>query len=189
MPRFTSNRERLFWILAGVVLAFILASIWLSAEFAGLLGDQRMLEHTMFWAFIVTLGVTAALGLRRKPGKAEIAGFLGVVAVFVIVYARMGVAIERSHLIEYGVLSLLIHEALKERKRNGMKMKSPALWAIGLTVAIGALDEVIQLFVPDRYFDWFDIGFDLFAACLMVLGSSFLSWIRRKVTKPKQDIS
>ncbi len=104
---------------------------------------------------------------------------LGVVAVYVFVFARMGSPVERSHLLEYSVVALLIHEALEERASNGRRVPLPGAIAVLLTFLLGVLDEGIQLAIPSRVFDPVDIGFNLLAAVLAVGGRVILSWAQR----------
>lgn len=85
----------------------------------------------------------------------------------------------RGHLIEDGIVAIFILEALKERASRGRRVPLLGLLAIEATSLIGALDECVQLLMPTRLFDVWDIGFNALAA-LMAVGSSLaLSRVRR----------
>lgn len=70
---------------------------------------------------------------------------------------------------EYGLLSILIYEALSERKLNGVKVKVPILTSILGAGTIGLLDECIQYYTPYRVFDIVDIGFNCLASAFGVI--------------------
>ena len=91
----------------------------------------------------------------------------------------MALETERSHLIEYGVVALLIYEALTERASQGRRVPVPALLAFLAAVVVGVVDEGIQWFVPVRVFDPLDILFNALAAFMAVAGSVALAWARR----------
>ncbi|NNF02816.1 MAG: VanZ family protein, partial [Rhodothermales bacterium] len=94
---------------------------------------------------------------------------------------------ERSHLIEFGVVAMLIYEALSERRRSGRGVRFPALIAIGATTLIGVVDEVIQLFIPSRVFDPVDIAFNCFAAVLAVTSMAVLAFGKRTVMRRRSE--
>ena len=83
-------------------------------------------------------------GLRARPGGTEIGVALGVAAAYLMTFACLGGA-ERSHLFEYGVLALFVHEALAERAIQGRRVPVPALLAIVVSTLIGVLGESIQV--------------------------------------------
>ncbi|MDE0580183.1 MAG: VanZ family protein, partial [bacterium] len=87
---------------------------------------------------------------------------------------------ERTHLIEYGVVALLIHAALTERAMHSPHVPAPAVLAIALTGLFGVLDELIQALLPNRVFDWRDILFNVVAAVLAVGAIKALRWARQR---------
>ena len=100
-----------------------------------------------------------------------------------MVLMRMALPEERSHILEYTVVALLMHAALEERKVQGRNVPYPAILAIVGTSLIGILDESIQLLMPSRTFDAFDILFDFLAALMAVTASVALRWAQRRVTR------
>lgn len=89
---------------------------------------------------------------------------------------------ERTHLIEYGVVAILIYAALTERASQGRRVPILALLAILATALIGILDECIQAFSPNRVFDPQDMLFNVLAAIMSVIALMALAWARRRVT-------
>ena len=114
-----------------------------------------------------------------RPGGAEVAVVIGVATAYLLVITRMTVPTERSHLIEYGVVGILIFEALTERASQGRRVPLPPLLAVLATAVLGVLDECIQAILPNRVFDPVDILFNLLAGTMAVGASVALAWARR----------
>lgn len=181
---FSSRRERRLWLWALAVVVAIYTMADLARTLADALRENGLLEltPTMFSAGMLLIGVMILVqGLRERSRGVEVGFALGVAAIAVIGLARGIAAAERSHLIEYAVLALIIHEALVERKARGWRVPVPAVLAIAVTTALGVVDECIQFFVPSRTFDLFDIGFDLLASVIAVGPSVGLRWLRRRL--------
>lgn len=180
MPIFASRRERRLWIWTLVVVAAIYATLGLMPTLAGALRDQRLLGATFVAGLLLVVGAIVVRGLKARPGGATWAIGLGVAAVYLLLFVRMALPEERTHLIEYGVVALLIHEALSERASHERCVPRPALLAILLTAAVGALDEGIQALLPSRVFDPRDMLFNTLAAVMAVGASVALRWTRRR---------
>jgi len=171
MSQFSSRREKRLWIWTLAIVVAIYASLGLAGELAGTLRDRDLLVTTFWAGLILTAAAVAALGLKVRAGGAEIGVMIGVGAVYLMLLTRMGSLEERSHIIEYSVVAVLILEALRERAANGRNVPIPALLALVATVSIGTLDELIQLLIPNRVFDIVDIGFNALAG-LMAIGAA-----------------
>jgi hypothetical protein len=76
---------------------------------------------------LLVLATVVTQGLKTRPGGAEISVALGVAAAYLLVFVRMAIPTERSHLVEYGVVALFIYEALLERASQGRRVPVPAL--------------------------------------------------------------
>ena len=70
------------------------------------------------------------------------------------------------HMIEYGIFSLLLYNALSSSFRNERLWKI-ALLAIILTILYGISDEFHQLFVPSRSSDPYDVVADASGAIIV----------------------
>lgn len=75
------------------------------------------------------------------------------------------------HVGEYAVLAALTARALiwKREIRVGSLMV-----ALGLTALYALSDEIHQIFVPGRRFEWFDLGLDSLGAVIGLMGYAFL---------------
>lgn len=98
--------------------------------------------------------------------------------MYSIALARIALPEERTHLIEYSVVGVLIYKALLERSKNEWPVWSPALLAILLTGTLGSIDEVVQIWHPTRTFDWRDLGFNWLAGILSVTAYKAIQWAR-----------
>lgn len=78
------------------------------------------------------------------------------------------------HTSEYAVLAVLLGRALVWR--GELRLASLA-FALGISELYALSDEVHQLFVPGRTFQWMDLGLDLLGG---VLGLTVFALIRKK---------
>lgn len=184
MALFTSSRERRLWIWALVVVVAIYATLGLARTLAGLLRERDLITAAFNVGLLLIVAAWVVQGLRKRPGGTEIGIVLGILGAYLIAFLRMTVPEERSHLIEYSVVALIIYEALRERARQGRRVPVPGLLAIAMTSLIGLVDEGIQAVLPSRVFDLFDLGFNTLAAVMAVTSSAALAWARRRSGKP-----
>lgn len=182
MPLFSSDREKRLWVWTLVVVATIYSTLGLTATLADKLLEQGLFVTAFIIAFFMIWVAILTQGLKVRPGGIEIGIGLGVAAAYLMVFARMGI-VERTHLFEYGVVAALIHEALRERLKNGRRVPSPAVLAVLITSLVGWLDEGIQSILPDRVYDIIDVGFNALAALMAVVASVALTWARARWQK------
>ena len=187
MALFSSKRERRLWLWTLAVVVAIYSTLGLAQSLVGALREHGLyyvaLDVTLVLfvlGMILVMATVITQGLKTRPGGAEIVVALGVTVAYLLVFTRMAIPTERSHLIEYGVLGVLIHEALVERASQGRRVLVPPLLAIVATAALGLLDECIQVFLPSRTFDPQDILFNVLAATMAVTASVALAWARRR---------
>ena len=180
--RFSSRRERNLWVLTAAVVVAIYSTLGLATTLAEELTNRELLDNISAAAFLALFAVVAAVGFKgRAPSVFHAAIAIGVLAAYALVFLRMASPIERSHLFEYSIVAILIHEALLERGREGRKVVRPALVAVGAAGAVGVFDELIQLILPNRVFDPIDIGFNVLAASMGVAVSNAIAWgVRRR---------
>lgn len=178
-PYLTSDRERRLWLWTIVLVA----TIWGTLGVAPRLAAGLRATGTMTALFVTGMALVAATavthGLRTRAGGAEIAVLFGAAAVYLMVFVRISLPEERTHLIEYGVVAVFVHAALKERVRQGRRVRAPAPIAIVATACLGAIDEGIQWLLPNRVFDPIDIAFNAIAAVMAIGTSLALAWARR----------
>ncbi len=185
-PFFSSKRERRLWAWTLAVVIAIYSTLGLAATLARVLRDRGLIDAVFVFCFLLVLAAIVTKGLKTRPGGAEICVALGVVAAYVMVFVRMAIPVaERTHLIEYGVVAVFIHEALTERASQGRRVPVPALFAVLATSVVGGLDECIQAILPSRVFDLRDILFNFLAGLMAVAASVALRWARRRTRKSR----
>ncbi len=181
MAPFTSSRELRLWLGTLAVVAAIYSTIGLSGQLADALRGAGLLPAAFALGILLVGAAIIAEGLRSRPRGAEIAVALAVAlavaAGYFMVVVRMGLE-ERTHLIEYSVVALLLHAALSERADGGGRVPAPALLAVLGTALVGVLDELIQGLLPSRVFDPQDILFNVLAGLLAVVAIVALRWAR-----------
>ena len=180
MPLFTSKRERWLWLWAAIVLLTIYGTLSFTKAWAALLRDRNLLDNFFFFAFLLLGFAIILAGLKFRLREIEVGVVLGIVAVYMMVFARMGIPEERTHLIEYSLVAVLIYQALLERKRNGRSVPYPAFIAFLLTSLFGWIDEGIQAILPNRVYDIRDVGFNVLAAFMAIMASVVLRWVHQR---------
>ena len=180
MSLFSSDRERRLWVWTAVVVAAIYSTLGLARTLVEHLGNDLVSVWLFLFGCLLVLASVVTQGLKVRPGGAEIAIALGVAAAYLLILVRMSVPTERSHLVEYGVVAVFIHEALSERASQGRRVPVPALLAIVGASLVGVIDEGLQKLIPARVFDPVDILFNVLAAVMAVTASVALRWGRRR---------
>lgn len=181
MIRPTSDRERRLWLWALAVVVAVYSTIGLAGTLVSVLGESGLLEPAFALGFLLVIAAIVGSALKRRPVGRERWVWLGLVAVYGMVIVRMGVSLaERTHLFEYGLLAVLVHQALLERRRNGTRVPVPALFAVLTTSLVGVLDEGIQGLIPNRVFDLRDVGINALAGVMAVAASVAIAWARRR---------
>ena len=181
-PRSSSSSERRLWLWAGGLLLAIYASLYSVRPVAEWLRDRGLLSLSIGLLFLGVAALVVRWCLARSPGRREIA----VLAVFAMVYLAVLWPVrmpeERFHLLEYGLFAGLVYAALLERRLpgGGMRWSAPsAALATLLTGVAGWIDEGIQYLLPNRHYDWLDVGLNLLAAVLAVAALAALAEARR----------
>ncbi len=177
---FTSKRERRLWAWTLAVVVAIYSTLGLARTLAGALRDRELIDASFGLGMLLIGAAIVLQAVKMRPGGAEIGVALGVVGAYLIVFLRMTSPEERTHLIEYAVVALLIHEALTERASQGRHVPAPALLAVLATSLVGVLDECIQALLLRRVFDPRDILFNVLASVMAVAAIVMLRWARRR---------
>lgn len=172
MSLFTSPREKRLWMLVLLITGTIFSTLFIGRPLQQLLSNQDV-QAVFFLLGLLLVSATVLLnGLKAPISKTEITIWVGLLAVYLMLFLRLGLT-ERSHLIEYSVLAIFVHLALIERLANNRTGLWIALVAFIISTGIGVVDELAQIFLPNRVFDSEDIVFNT-SAVLMAIGSSLL---------------
>jgi hypothetical protein len=86
-----------------------------------------------------------------------------VAVLYGLLLARLGESpAERLHLAEYGILSFLVLTAMQ----IDIPRRAAYFWGWLVAGALGGIDEAIQWILPNRVFEWKDVGLNLASAGL-----------------------
>ncbi len=180
MSLFTSKRERRLWLWAVTVVVAIYSTLGLAGTLAAALRQRNLLNASFALGFLMVVAAIVGSGLKMRPGWRQIWVALGIIAVYGMVMVRVFISLEeRTHLFEYGIVAILIYQALIERARNGRKILVPAIFAIVVTALLGWLDEGIQAILPNRVYDIRDVGFNALAGLMAIVASLTLERAQR----------
>ncbi len=183
MTIFSSKRERRLWLALALVLAAIYATLGQTPAIVAALGTDivESAEANLVFALLALLALIPIFFVDKRLGRVEIAVGIGILAVYLLTWLRLGSWEERTHLFEYALVAALLHEALLERRDNGRRAPAPALLALILSILLGWLDEGIQCLLPNRVFDLVDVAFNSLAAITIIGARCAVRWVQRWV--------
>lgn len=176
--RFTSDREKRLWIYTLIVMLAIYSTLSPAQRVAAELRERGLLGVSSAAAMVVVALIIGVHWVKTRPGRREIGAGIGVAAIYLTTIIRLPVPEARSHLFEYGLVALLIDQALTERVRNGRPVPVPPLLAVGATAALGWIDEGIQALLPNRVYDLADVGLNAAFAVAAIASSLVMRWAR-----------
>ena len=179
MALFNSQKEKRYWLLAGLTLIVLCISLFLPRPLQLLLVSQDA-QAAIFLTAMFFTGLAALLnGAKLNIKNPMVLIWSGLIAIAFMIFLRLGVA-ERTHLIEYSVLTVFIYRAFAERLHQSSAI-AVAIYAAILGLSIGILDESVQYFLPHRVFDIEDIVFNGLACISTSAATLFVSWISQKL--------
>ena len=181
MSFFSSKRERRLWLALTIVLVAIYATLGQTPAIVAALGTDivESAEANLVFALLVLLVVIPVFFVDKRLARLEVAVGIGILAVFLLTWLRLGSWEERTHLFEYALVASLVHEILLERRDNGRPVPAPALLALLISLSLGLLDEAIQILLPNRVFDPIDVAFNSLAAAIIIGARWVLRLLRR----------
>ncbi len=178
MTLFTSARERRLWLWALAVMVAIYSTLGPAPVLVNALRERNLLRVSFAAVVLVLVAALAWQWVKRRPTWSEIGVALGVALAYWVTFLRIENPAERTHLIEYGIVAALIHQALLERVRNGRFVPRPAGLTVVVTALLGLVDEGIQFLLPNRVFDWIDVFFNAFAGFMIIVARLALAPVR-----------
>ena len=146
------------WLLVGVYVVLLFLFLPFTPRLVVVI--QEEISRSLFSilvsaAIIITSGAFLYfLAFRSKKHILRAVLLAGLIlVVFCGSIVLLENPVERTHLIEYGILGGLLFWAL------GESFKGPRLilYAVGISFGIGYIDEVVQWLLPNRYYDIHDI--------------------------------
>jgi len=153
------------WLWAGLWLLFVYVSIPLARAIQRFVRDE-LTSDLFSWITIGFLLFAIVMIIRKvrsglvvlRPAQSAVLMLLSGLFCWFVWVLRANPE-EAFHFVQYGVLSVLLYRALYHRFRDA----SLYLVAFGLGAIAGTFDELIQWIVPERFFDFRDIGINMLA--------------------------
>lgn len=177
---------RPWWWVSLAYLLLLFAFAHFARAVVDFLRDREVLLPATLTAFSLAAVAVLVTVLRRRPGRREVAVLLGGVLVYGAVMLWMKQTEERIHLLQFGLLAWLVLGAV-DRSWPEWSLGRRALVAIALGAAGGWADEIVQHFLPSRYYDLRDVGFNAIASVLAVAWSRAFAWAARGPRGPEVD--
>ena len=140
--------------------------IWNALD--ALFGGLGIIFAVYLPAVLAGIALLAYMFFKKEERRAD---SYFILLVFVAVFFELTLLAvrpeEKIHLLEYGVLGVLLYNALK----IDMDRLDPMLYIAGATFCFGAglIDEVIQLYLPNRVFDWKDVVINFISGVMGLL--------------------
>ncbi|MCY4204201.1 MAG: VanZ family protein [Bacteroidetes bacterium] len=178
--KFVSTREKRLWLSVFSIIAAIYSTLGMVRNWLLFLENSAWGTGIFSFGCCLILVLLVTRGMTTLPRWREILTALGIGLVYLLILVNIERPDERIHVIMYGVVALLIYEALTERSIHGYRVLSSYLIAIATTAGLGTIDELIQLTLPSRVFDVHDILYDIVAAIMAVTANASLMWARKK---------
>jgi len=175
---FTSQREKWLWFAAGAIIAVIFAGLFFGRPFIDLLRSEYLQAAIFIAGMVLTVIAILLHAFIHNPSRANLVILLGIAIAYGMFFLRLGLP-ERSHLLEYSLLAICVHEILVERARHGRALRPALIWAFIISFGIGCLDEGLQLILPERVFDWYDIAFNGFVVFIALAARGAIDGITR----------
>ena len=118
-------------------------------------------------AIVTVVSLLWRIGSRvgRQSWKPYIAMALTTTAYVYLLYALSRFPAERLHLLEYGLMAYLILRALQ----LDLADRPAYAWSLVLTTIVGLGDEIIQLILPQRFFEFKDVFLNMVSGGLALL--------------------
>lgn len=159
--------EQISWLYVGLATLIIFATAPIARAIQSVVAEHAGPNFYLYVSTAVTVagGLFAVRFLRRR--RVHPAGYLWLglagIGYALMAYSLRRIPVEVLHLVQYGVLSLLVYRALLHRLRD----PSIYLIAVAVTGIIGILDEWVQWMVPSRFWGLSDVLTNVTGASLM----------------------
>lgn len=196
--RFSCRRERLLWTAAALWLTAIYLSLNWARSLAALLRGAGLLRLAVYGLLALAAAVAVGVVLRESRGVRTLAVLAGAGAGYAALLPVATGPEEQFHLLEYGLLAVLVHAALRARAAAEVEpagppareapreaavgrpsvLRRPALAAVLVTAYAGWVDEGIQDLLPGRHYDFRDVLLNAAAAVLAVATATALTRFR-----------
>ncbi|SVC01392.1 uncharacterized protein METZ01_LOCUS254246 [marine metagenome] len=166
------SKNRL-WVLIIIYVLFIYVSLPFFPAFISVLRNFISKELLNLLSLVLSISFFLLLSVWIYNKKYKAKQFLLIISpLLLLTYLSLSldVWVERIHFIEYAVLGLLISRAVDVRTLSGIIITGC------LITLIGAVDEIIQWFLPNRVGDMRDVFMNSVGGLSGLWLGRFLFW-------------
>jgi len=166
------SKNRL-WNLIIIYVLFIYVSLPFFPAFISTLSDFISKELLNLLSLLMSISFFLLLSVCIYNKKHKLNQFLLIISpLLLLTYLSLSldVWVERIHFIEYAVLGLLISRTVNVRTLHGI------IYTGCLVTLIGAVDEIIQWFLPNRVGDMRDVFMNSVGGLSGLWLGRFLFW-------------
>ena len=166
------SKNRL-WTLIIIYVLFIYVSLPFFPAFISVLRSLISKELLNLLSLVLSISFFLLLSVWIYNKKYKAKQFLLIISpLLLLTYLSLSldVWVERIHFIEYAVLGLLISRAVDVRTLLGI------IYSGCLITLFGAVDEIIQWFLPNRVGDMRDVTMNSFGGLSGLWLGRFLYW-------------
>ena len=171
------SKNRL-WLFIVVYVIFIYVSLPFFPAFISTLKGFISKELLNIISLVLSISFFLMLSVWIYKKKYKLNQFVLIISpLLLLTYLTLSldVWVERIHFVEYAVLGLLISRAVNVRTLHGI------IYTGCLVTLIGALDEIIQWFLPNRVGDMRDVLMNSFGGLSGVWLGRFLFWEQQTI--------
>ena len=168
------------WVLIIIYVLFIYVSLPFFPAFISVLRSLISKELLNLLSLALSISFFLLLSVWIYNKKYKLNQFLLIISpLLLLTYLslRLDVWVERIHFIEYAVLGILISRAVDVRTLQGI------IYTGCLITLIGAVDEIIQWFLPNRVGDMRDVFMNSVGGLSGLWLGRFLFWEQQILEK------
>ena len=161
------------WVLIVVYVLFIYVSLPFFPAFISTLRGFISKELLNLLSLVLSISFFLMLSVWIYKKKYKLNQFVLIISpLLLLTYLSLSldVWVERIHFVEYAVLGLLISRAVNVRTLHGI------IYTGCLVTLIGAVDEIIQWFLPNRVGDMRDVFMNSVGGLSGLWLGRFLFW-------------
>ncbi len=185
---FSSPRKA--WIAVVLYTVFLYSTLTLSFDLYVSLFDRmgrEFMDSLMSWMYLPLGLILAALIFIFFPRRiGAYVAFLLIALAFICCLQFLTVPAKRFHFLQYGLLTVLVFDALRFHCHD----RYHYVWTLLIVALLGLGDETVQGILPDRYFGVADVVLNSVAGLLtlaflgFVIGDENYPWGRRSKQSP-----
>jgi len=160
-----SESKKIQWLTA-LYIFFIFSFTTIARNISSFLRDHYALSNTVTLSFIAAflfIGIYLYFHFNR-PDFVALFSLLTLLVILGYLLIKIPTPEEKFHFIEFGFLATMLRSSCSKN----LHIKTQYLLAIAVTAVIGSCDEVLQFFLPRRFFDVRDIALNAIAGILAI---------------------